>query len=68
MSNNVNVDFSQLEWVLKVDDDFYVRIDAFEQVLQSQDASQAILIGGDIRRDHRAHTGGKWKELPPCAF
>ena len=54
-----------VEWVLKVDDDFFVRIDPFEQVLaQSHDASQAILIGGDIRLDHKAHTGGKWKEVP----
>jgi hypothetical protein len=53
-----------VQWVLKVDDDFYVRIDPFEQVLHDHDARQAILIGGDIRRDHRAHTGGKWKELP----
>ncbi len=54
----------QVQWVLKVDDDFFVRIDPFEQALKGYNASQAILIGGDIRIDHAAHTGGKWKELP----
>jgi hypothetical protein len=54
-----------VEWVLKVDDDFFVRIDKFETLLQEQfDASKAILVGGDIRKQHNAHTGGKWKELP----
>lgn len=53
-----------VQWVLKVDDDFFVRIDPFAKALQTHDASQPILIGGDIRLDHKAHTGGKWKELP----
>ena len=61
-----------VQWVLKVDDDFFVRISEFEAHLQTIRTEHhkgdkllpAILVGGDIRLKHAAHTGGKWKELP----
>jgi len=83
-----------VRWVLKVDDDFFVRVDNFRQLLREEfdetyrgassvarsllsSASGAIpslakpppppkpvLVGGNIRRNHKAARKGKWKELP----
>lgn len=52
-----------IHWILKVDDDFYVRGPAIQEALRDLDASTPTLISGDIRREHFAHTGGKWKEV-----
>jgi hypothetical protein len=56
-----------VDFVVKVDDDFFVRIDEFSEHLNQNYrhlASVPALIGGEIRREHRAFTEGKWKELP----
>ena len=76
---------STIQWVLKVDDDFYVRIDAMERQLNQltfpqlpfstrsrfssiptipiPPAQLPMVISGDIRREHKAFTSGKWKEI-----
>ena len=60
---------STVHWVLKVDEDFYVRIDSFEALLnqkyppQPKKENQAVLVG-EIRYKVRPLLNGKWKELP----
>jgi hypothetical protein len=56
---------SGAKWIVKVDDDFFVRVDEISNfLLTTYDSTQPILVGGDIRYNHGAHTSGKWKEVP----
>eukprot|EP00934_Nitzschia_sp_Nitz4_P001357 Nitzschia sp. Nitz4//scaffold313_size41840//23451//24593//NITZ4_007436-RA/size41840-processed-gene-0.90-mRNA-1//-1//CDS//3329547430//1357//frame0 len=59
------------EWVVKVDDDFYMRLDAFEAHLKESfgkpdynPMKDPIVVGGDIWMEHAAMTEGKWVEVP----
>jgi hypothetical protein len=56
-----------LEWVLKVDDDFYVKVDEFEKYLQATFPKNLTtttpLVLGSIRRSSNTYTSGKWKEV-----
>ena len=64
---------STVHWVLKVDEDFYVRIDSFEAMLnqkyppQPKKENQAVLVG-EICYKVRPLLNGKWKELPQFPF
>ena len=60
-----------IHWVLKVDDDFFVRPKAYEQFLLSKySRKQApvppppVVMGGNIVYNHTPFTTGKWKEVP----
>jgi hypothetical protein len=53
-----------VQWIVKVDDDFFVRVDKFAEYLQNNfNATELTLVGNIVRR-HRAFTDGKWKEVP----
>jgi hypothetical protein len=54
-----------VQWIVKVDDDFFVRVDKFSEYLQANfNAEDSILVGGKIKRENKAHIAGKWKEVP----
>eukprot|EP00934_Nitzschia_sp_Nitz4_P001076 Nitzschia sp. Nitz4//scaffold313_size41840//20342//21536//NITZ4_007435-RA/size41840-processed-gene-0.10-mRNA-1//-1//CDS//3329547427//1076//frame0 len=60
-----------VDWVVKVDDDFYVRVDGFQGLLrrplqgrQYNPRNESVIVGGSIRTAHKAHIKGKWKEVP----
>jgi hypothetical protein len=63
----VNDALPNVEWVVKVDDDFFVRIPEFTNYLLTNYgnlSSDVTMVAGDIRRQHHAFTSGKWKEVP----
>ena len=55
----------RVEWIVKVDDDFFVQVDIFSKYLNSRfDSKQSILVGGRIMDEQKSHLEGKWKEVP----
>jgi Galactosyltransferase len=56
--------FSQLEWVLKVDDDVVVRIQKLQRFLLQQYNPAHPMVIGDILVDTRKAFHGKWAEDP----
>jgi hypothetical protein len=54
------------QWIVKVDDDFYMRVAEFSNYLQSLDTNttKLMVVGGDIRDRNTAHLSGKWNEVP----
>jgi hypothetical protein len=58
---------STVDFVVKVNDDFFVRIDEFTQHVNDNYrhlVSVPTLIGGRLLTDHQAFTDGKWREMP----
>lgn len=68
-----------VKWVLKLDDDFYARLEMLENFLEEQDKANNRSSGGPsfqtlnsseptvigkIMRTQIAHVTGKWKEVP----
>jgi len=51
-----------VQWIVKVDDDFFVRPKEFIDSLPPP--TDSTLISGMIRTQNKAHVGGKWKEVP----
>ena len=52
-------------WIVKADDDFFVREKQFSNyLLQNYNNTKYTVIAGSIRRKHLAHANGKWKEVP----
>ena len=61
----VDKNLPSVEWIVKVDDDFFVQVDRFSKYLsQGFDSKQAIVVGGLIMNEQKAHLQGKWKEVP----
>jgi len=75
-----------VRYILKVDDDFYVRVPPLEERLHQLSLPESLrlpsitttttssqrlpapyefplVISGDIRREHKAFTNGKWREI-----
>lgn len=52
----------QVEWFVKADDDFYVRVTTLAKFLQATNSSKPLVMGR-IMIDAPVHKRGKWKEV-----
>jgi len=51
------------KWVVKIDDDFFVRVNQFEEFVSGFNDSVPTIISGLVA-ENAAATTGKWKEVP----
>ena len=56
------LEHTNAKWLVKVDDDFFVRVDALEKYLTTRFDDDKNVVVGHIANGWKVHRGGKWAE------